>query len=466
MIDIIEQLGGPAARASELLILDASGDAARCVAYRRLRHAEFVDRQGLFARDDTDAADLADTTRVLVAVAADGRVIGGVRLHRRDGDRELGWWQGSRLVVAGGAEQTRTGIGAALVRAACATALNLGALRFDAHVQARHERFFTRLGWETVRSIEMAGAPHTLVRWPIDRFERLVAATKAPIGSLVGGLVARDRWRGDDAVPIPGSDLVTTVDAITPSMVEQDPEWAGWCGILVTAHDLAAMGATPVGALDAIGAADVAHAARVLQGLRRASEAFDLPVLGGHTQLGVPGALAVTGFGHAADPVPAGGARPGDALTVTADLTGSWRPGYHGRQWDSTSSRTREELAAMLDTVRRCRPRAAKDVSMAGIVGTAGMLVEAGGCGAELTVASIPRPGGAGLADWLTCFPGYAVITCDRPGSGAPIAPVPGVISERCGRLTAAPGVRLRWPDGEMTTALAGAGVTGLGVAA
>ncbi len=58
----------------------------------------------------------------------------------------------------------------------------------------------------------------------------------------------------------------------------------------------------------------------------------------------------------------------------------------------------------MLDAVAAARPRAAKDVSMAGIVGTTGMLAEASGCGAELDVAAIPRPADVGAGDWLTCF--------------------------------------------------------------
>src|ERR1700745_3921982 len=119
MIDIVEQLGGPApaavarprlhasssaGRDATVLIVDASDDRARLVAYHRLRRAEFVERQGLCARDDHDGADAQAGTRVLVALSGDGHVIGGVRLHRRDGDRELGWWQGSRLVTAAGAE--------------------------------------------------------------------------------------------------------------------------------------------------------------------------------------------------------------------------------------------------------------------------------------------------------------------------------------------------------------------------
>jgi AIR synthase-related protein len=222
------------------------------------------------------------------------------------------------------------------------------------------------------------------------------------------------------------------------------------------------MGARPVGALDTIGAADAAHAERIVRGLSAGAQAFGLPVLGGHTTLGVPASLTVTGLGRSDRPVPAGGGRRGDVLTLTADLEGGWRPGYRGRQWDSTSWRSREELAAMLGAVATARPHAAKDVSMAGAVGTTGMLAEASGCGAELDVAKVRRPPGVGAADWLTCFPGFAMLTADRPG--APPLDAGPAVGAAVGRLDAEPGVRLRWPDGDVTVAVAGA-VTGLGPA-
>ena len=399
---------------------------------------------------------------MLIAATPEGEVVGGVRLHPETAGPDLGWWRGSRLVAVDAPAAWRGQIGAALVRAACATALELGALRFDAHVQRAQTAFFARLGWEAVRDIEVAGRSHVLMRWPIARIAELAEATKQPLGPLLGAMLPRDGFRGDDGAPVPGTDVIACTDAIVPSMVERDPEWAGWCGMLVTAHDLAAMGAAPTGALDAIGARDAAHAERILRGLRSGASAFDLPILGGHTQLGVPAALSVTGLGRTARPVAAGGGRAGDAASVTADLAGGWRPGYRGRQWDSTSWRTRDELRPMLDAVRNARPHAAKDVSMAGIVGTTGMLAEASGCGAELDVAAIPRPAGAGLADWLTCFPGFAVVSADAPGAAPPRAGA--AVAARCGELTARRGVRLRWPDGDTTTALPAA-VTGLGPA-
>jgi selenophosphate synthetase-related protein len=155
-----------------------------------------------------------------------------------------------------------------------------------------------------------------------------------------------------------------------------------------------------------------------------------------------------------------GGGRPGHQVRLTVDLGGGWRPGYDGRQWDSTSHRTSGELRAMLGAVGMARPAAAKDVSMAGIVGTLGMLAEAAGCGAVLDVARIPRPANAPMGDWLTCFPGFGMLTADQPG--APALPAGPATDAVCGELVTGQGVRLRWPDGETTDAIT-ATVTGLG---
>lgn len=454
----------------EYALLEATHEPALLAGYRALRRDAFVREQGLFDGHDLDAFDEDPRTRVLVVVDRVRRVLGGVRIHPAilDGP-ELAWWRGSRL-VARPLPGVRAGeIGAHLVTGACRLAEHeCGALRFDAHVQEHCEAFFARLGWSRTGTMEIAGLPHVRMRWPVDRIGRLARATKAPLGGLLDGTLQVDgllaAFVGDDAAPVPGDGgLVASTDAILPAMVARDPEWAGWCGMLVTAHDLSAMGAAPVAALDAVGARDTAAAARVLRGLRAGAEMFDLPIIGGHTQLGVEGSLSVTGLGRVGAPVPAGGGRAGDAVTLSADLAGGWRPGYERRQWDSSTTRSREEMRPMLGAVAAARPHAAKDVSMAGIVGTLGMLAEASGCGAELDVAAIPRPDRAALADWLTCFPGFAMLTADDP-CAAPVR-AGAAVSARCGELQPEAGVRLRWPDGEVTTVLGG-GVTGLGPAA
>ncbi|MCO7240492.1 MSMEG_0567/Sll0786 family nitrogen starvation N-acetyltransferase [Aeromicrobium sp. CnD17-E] len=241
-------------------------DASQRDAYRRLRRDVFVREQGLFTTTDHDRADDDPRTVVLVARSIAGEVLGGVRLHPAPHpsteDRDLGWWRGSRLAVRPDVRGA-TGVGAALVRAACAWAESLGALRFDAVVQTQHHPLFTRLGWTTTGDVELQGRPHVALSWPIARVQRLAEATKSPLGGLLAGLGAPQGgapapgfW-GDDGVPVPGSDLVAACDAILPTMVERDPEWAGWCAALVNLNDLAAMGATPVGLLDAVGAVAV-----------------------------------------------------------------------------------------------------------------------------------------------------------------------------------------------------------------
>ena len=446
---------GPRSTPEAVRIEQAAGPALSD--YRALRTEEFVHRQGLFATHDLDDRDDDPRTVMLVALGAEGRVLGGVRAGPVDDGPDLGWWRGGRLVVAPGAP-LRTG--AALVRAACAHAEGAGVLRFEATVQQRTERLFARLGWQRARGCVVAGQPHVLMRWPIGRIAALAASTKRELGTLLAGLNPGGAgFVGDDGAPVPGSDLVAACDAIVPAMVERDPCWAGWCSVLVNINDLAAMGATPVGMLDAIGARDRSFAARILRGITAASRAYGVPVLGGHTQFGVPAALSVTALGHTTDPIPGGGGSAGDPVRLTVDLGGGWRPGYTGRQWDSTSHRRPEELAAMVSSVGRARPAAAKDVSMAGIAGTLGMLAEASGCAAVLDVADVPRPSGTPMGDWLTCFPGFGMLTA----AGPPLDAGPAVTAI-CGELTDGAGVTLRWPDGETTEAVP-AEVTGLGKA-
>ncbi|MEU0971449.1 AIR synthase, partial [Streptomyces sp. NPDC005917] len=81
---------------------------------------------------------------------------------------------------------------------------------------------------------------------------------------------------------------------------------------------------------------------------------------------------------------------------------------------------------------------------------------------AVLDVAAVPRPPAATAGDWLTCFPGYAMLTAAPPGAPAP--PAGPAANAVCGELTEGRGVGLRWPDGDITEAVT-ATVTGMGAA-
>ncbi len=462
--EFLAELGGPRTvptrRPSPPLIGEASSSQRR--RYNELRHHHFVERQGLFNHSDLDRADRDDTTIVLVATGLDGDVVGGVRVNPVD--IETAWWAGSRLITAPNAP---LGVGAALVRAACARVEAEGALRFDATVQADKARFFARLGWQDRDGLELGGMAHRRMTWPIKRLEAL-ASHKRSIGAVLGSANAEPggpAWVGDDGTPVPGTDVVAVHDSILGVMVERDPWWAGWCSVLVNANDLAAMGATAVGLLDGLTAPTEDKAREVFAGIADGANAWGVDILGGHTQIGGHSSLSLTMLGRvgAAGPVPGGGAAPGHHLSVIADLGGRWRPGYQGRQWDSTSERSPAELQAMHRIIGRLAPAAAKDVSMAGLVGTVAMMAEASGAGATVSLDRIPRPTNARPADWLTCFPGYAmVVATDEPiaADHPAVADAPVVVTS-CGMITDEPGVRLEWPDGATERVIAGP-VTGL----
>lgn len=437
-------------------------------AYHRLRREVFVREQELF--DGTDRDDIDDVAErvVLVARAEDGTIVGGVRIAPGQPDRDLAWWTGSRLVVDRD-HRRAAHVGGELIIAACAAAELLGALRFEATVQRPRVNMFQRLGWQALGETVVAGAPHERMRWPIGRVQRLVDATKTSLGEILEGLQpGGSGWVGDDAAPVPGSDLMVACDAILPAMVARDPWWAGWCSVLVNSNDLAAKGAALVGLLDAIGARTPSMARRIVTGIRDAADVWGVPVLGGHTTLNVEPSLAVTVLGRTPRPVPASGARIGHDITFVADLAGSWRPGYEGRQWDSTTARSATEIRQLHATIEHLAPSAAKDVSMAGTLGTLGMLAEANGCGAEFLIDAVPKPRDAGVADWVTCFPGFAMLTASPPTSdaqGRAAAASGGLGSAAvCGRLVTGTGVDVVWPDGETITVISGP-VTNLGVA-
>ena len=92
----------------------------------------------------------------------------------------------------------------------------------------------------------------------------------------------------------------------------------------------------------------------------------------------------------------------------------------------------------MTRIVAAMQPNAAKDVSMAGVVGTIGMMAEASGTGADIDVAAVPRPDNATMGAWLSCFPGFGMLTagsvprlttsCTSP----PRSPSPGTGTSSC----------------------------------
>lgn len=123
----------------------------------RLRHATFVQEQGLFHGHDRDAVDDVALPLVALSMVAGeyDTVVGTVRIH----EPEPGLWWGSRLAVD--AAHRRVGrLGAELIRLAVSTAHARGCEVFLAHVQMQNVEMFQRLHWTALDEVVLHGAPH------------------------------------------------------------------------------------------------------------------------------------------------------------------------------------------------------------------------------------------------------------------------------------------------------------------
>lgn len=124
-----------------------------------VRHAVFVEEQGLFTNTDVDEID--EYAIHLVAVeSATGEVTGAVRVYCDHDDV----WYGARLAVSNDHRYSAASIGANLCRLAEQVVATRGCNTFLARVQVRNLRFFERLGWTPQgEPFEYCGQPHQLM---------------------------------------------------------------------------------------------------------------------------------------------------------------------------------------------------------------------------------------------------------------------------------------------------------------
>ncbi len=251
---------------------------------------------------------------------------------------------------------------------------------------------------------------------------------------------------GDDAALLPatGAPLLLACEGLHPELVADDPWFAGWCGVLVNLSDIAAMGGSPIAVVNSLWCRSASHGEAILAGMRQASEAFGVPVVGGHTNLHSPyDALAVAVLGQARGPVlSARAARPGDDCHLLIDPNGVFRG--DSLCWDAATGaepgRLRRQLALMAELAADGSVHAAKDISMGGLVGTAAMFCEAAGCGLQLDLGAIHPPAGVALEPWLSCFPSFGFLLAARPEQAARLAErvagCGGLLLERVGTFS------------------------------
>jgi uncharacterized protein len=262
---------------------------------------------------------------------------------------------------------------------------------------------------------------------------------------------------GDDCAAIPDGDgfLLLAIEGFMNEFVAGDPWFAGWCGVMVNVSDVAAMGGRPIAVVDAVWAAGEAEAEPVLAGMREASRAFGVPVVGGHTNTRTDrGQLSVAILGRAKRLLTSFDARPGDSLVAALDLRGRYREPFSNWEaaTDAPSERLRADLGILAAIAESGLARAAKDISQGGLIGTAMMLAECSGVGARIDVAAVPKPEGVLLERWLVTFPSYGYLLAVSPAN---VSAVIGRFRER-GIAAAAVGMvtadrRVEIADGRVT---------------
>ena len=242
-----------------------------------------------------------------------------------------------------------------------------------------------------------------------------------PVHQLLSGLGDPTVANGDDCAAIPDGDgyLLLAIEGLLPAFVENEPWFAGYCAVMVNLSDVAAMGGRPIAVVDAIWTRDSRRARPIWDGMTAAAARYAVPIVGGHTNSRSTSGdhLAAAVLGRARNLLTSFDAHPGDALIAAVDLRGEWFGPYP--YWNASTSapgpRLRGDLELLPTLAEAGLSRAAKDISMGGILGTAIMLAECSGVGFSIDVERLPMPANVAIEKWLTAFPSFGYLLAVNP---------------------------------------------------
>ena len=194
-----------------------------------------------------------------------------------------------------------------------------------------------------------------------------------------------------------------------------DPEWSGYCAILVNVHDIAAMGGRPLGMVDIFSSNSPEITQKVLKGMKLGIEKFGVPIVGGHIHPDTPYTaldVAILGAVRKDSIIYSSTAKPGDDVVLAIDLDGRIHPSCDVN-WDTTflkdAAIVRHQVRSMVELGEKKLLTAGKDVSNPGILGTLGMILEVSGAGAEVEIDAIPRPAVGRVRPLAANVPGHGL---------------------------------------------------------
>lgn len=262
---------------------------------------------------------------------------------------------------------------------------------------------------------------------------------------------------GDDCAALPnghGDHLLLAAEGLLPAFVQDHPWFAGYSAVMVNLSDVCAMGGRPLAVTDALWIEDQADGEEVWAGMQAAARAYGVPVVGGHTSYRCEDRqLGVSVLGQARDLLTSYDARPGEVLVMAVDLDGAYFEDYPF--WNASIEAPPERLQAlqplMAEVAAGGWSRAAKDISMGGVVGTLAMLLHTSGVGAELQLEQIPKPASVPWEKWLVSFPSYGYLMTTTPADVQAIQELfrnHDVACEAIGSIEAEEGLRMTY-DGQ-----------------
>ncbi|MEM6252831.1 MAG: sll0787 family AIR synthase-like protein [Cyanobacteria bacterium P01_D01_bin.156] len=265
------------------------------------------------------------------------------------------------------------------------------------------------------------------------------------IGQYVPSANGQPIHLGDDCAAIPDNDsyLLLAAEGIWPQLVTQEPWFAGWCAIMVNISDIAAMGGTPIAVVDALWSQSVKASTPLWQGMQAAAKAYNVPIVGGHTNCHSPyDGLAVAILGRAQRLITSFDAQPGDDLVMVVNMAGSYYGDYPF--WNAATTAEPELLQQHIALLPKLAAsglcKAGKDISMGGLAGTLLMLTEASGVGAVLDLDLVPPPSGVPWRKWLTSFPSFGFLFSVSPenlGQVQALFQPHGLMCKAIGKVTA-----------------------------
>jgi len=125
---------------------------------------------------------------------------------------------------------------------------------------------------------------------------------------------------GEDAAIIDNGEyaLLLAADGIWDKLMRADPEWSGYCSVLVNVHDIAAMGGRPLGMVDVFSSNSDEITQRVLKGMKAGIDKFGVPIVGGHVHPDTPYAALDVAILGIAKRIPSSTAAPRSPATTSS----------------------------------------------------------------------------------------------------------------------------------------------------